>query len=180
MATYLASDGEGSVKAVNVTDRDIENVAMGNLPANREDTRMVVRALLARKGVTLDRILDAYVDGLSSSSKWGPNDKLRMLAADKLLEITGVTGKTDEQARVTINLPHVDTSSLTDEELRIEAQRRMLARQKGVSLEDIPVPRAPQGMVQAYGSEHDSPLVLITASGNDDDSLSVRESEGNE
>ena len=135
---YVYADGEGGVETAAVTPNDLRAVLSGQLPTSRAKQRELIGILLNAKNVNLSTILDEYATILTKSK----SDKMRLAAGDRLLELLGVTGKETESAAVTVNIAPIDTQTLSDDDIRREYQRRMMARQRGLEVSEVPLPAA--------------------------------------
>ena len=135
---YVYSDGTGNVDTATVTQNDLRAVLSGRVPASRAKQREVIGILLNAKGVNLDTVLTQYAGILQHSD----SDKMRLAAGDRILELLGVTGKTEETAAVSISIAPIDTKALSDDEVRKEYQRRLIAKQRGVELSEVQKPEA--------------------------------------
>ncbi len=157
---YVVSDGEGGVGTVNVTANDMRATLSGRLPANRGKQRQVIGLLLQSKGVNLDTILTTFVDVMRKD----PSAKMRMQAGDTLLELIGAKGKVEDAPVVTVNVAPIDTKNQSDEEIRREYQRRMLAAQKGVDLSEVPALKGTPAFEQIVVKEREegaAPSILV-------------------
>jgi len=153
---YVYADGEGGVSTANVTPSDLRAVLSGSLPTSRARQREIIGVLLNAKGINLDTILSQYATILTASK----SDKMRLAAGDRLLELLGVTGKETETSAVTVNIAPIDTQTLSDEEVRREYQRRMMARQRGMEISEVPLPAALPAFEQVVDGSDDSRVTV--------------------
>lgn len=153
---YVYADGQGGVETAAVTPNDLRAVLSGQLPASRAKQRELIGILLNAKNVNLSTILDEYVTILTKSK----SDKMRLAAGDRMLELLGVTGKETESAAVTVNIAPIDTQKLSDEDIRREYQRRMMAKQRGLDISEVPLPAALPAFEQIVDGSDDSKVTV--------------------